>query len=136
MAAAPSHDRRRMEIVEPRGLAERFARDENLRPMSIELARPVPDDLLRHAAEPSRRGARSVLIDRGPAPEGGPPALLSSSAGRSQAGGPPKSARSGTGMANLLGSPYRIIPRCFGKPSANRDLRYDSRKPELALHRP
>src|ERR1700687_4078749 len=44
------HNRLALHIIEPRGLTWRLAVDQTIRPKSIELDDPVPDDLQRHAA--------------------------------------------------------------------------------------
>src|SRR4051794_39141801 len=61
----PGHQGRAMRIGELGGLAGRLAVDQALGPLGVELHHPVPHDLHRDPANPSRLSAGCPLIDRG-----------------------------------------------------------------------
>ena len=56
---------RAMRVGELGGLARRLAVDQALGPMGVELHHPVPHDLNRDPADPSRLSAGRPVIDRG-----------------------------------------------------------------------
>jgi hypothetical protein len=51
-------------VVQPRRLSGRLAIDQAVRPMSIELERPITNDLKRHAADLRRLAACAAVINR------------------------------------------------------------------------
>jgi len=60
----PGHQGRAMRIGELGGLSRRLAIDQPVRAMRIERHHPVPHDLPRDPADPSRRGAGRPVVDR------------------------------------------------------------------------
>ena len=52
-------------FIEPRGGARRLAGQEALGSPGVEAQHPVPHDLQCHAADPSRLGAGTPIVDRG-----------------------------------------------------------------------